>query len=538
MYLKLMVRGLQRHRAAGKRLFVLLAACSAAVLFCLSFGDSFVSQFRRLGIDAATAHLQILPSDSPKVLDMAFADQREGLALLDYSPDLQSFLSSLPGVSHAMLALETRAAIFTIEGEQTSFAPSLVGVDPEDLPQTLPGVTVLEGSRDLAWREGMPDVPVFRPPLEFWEVIRDNDRFTRRNFRLRGSAWEAFKARVLSEMPALFPGPKSTTDEAFLAAMNRALGRADLPDLLLARTREGYDYRIDDAQAALASFEPGSDTQRAASQVRVLRKRLLQSVYPDAITPVRDTINLNVSYTMAVPSARGDDPLAKPAVIPIRITAYVQRLPMFFYNYYVDSRALKEWLGLAESEGTSIYIRLKSNEDTAAAKRQIEQWLSLRGKGLVVRDYVELGQLFLSAASGFRILTMVLIGLFMAAVAIFTVNSVLLSLIRRRREIGTAIALGLSPGGNAMVLLGETLTLVCVSWVAGSALGAGVILAFHVVGVPGIIFMPQGRLLLEFTPSHLAISLGLFVLLSAVASLIPLRRLVGASPVELLREAS
>jgi len=543
MYLKLIVRGLLRHRTTGARLFILLSACSAAVLFCLSFRDTFVEKFRQLGIDAATAHLQVLPVGSPKVNDVAFADQREGLSLLSYTPQLESFLTTLPGVAHVMLAVETRATIFTIEGEQTSFAPTLLGVDPRDFEQTLPGVSVLEGARDLSWQPDMADVPVFRPPLEFWEIIKDNDRFTRKNFRLTGPAWEAFKAQVEKDMPPFFTtGLKPTNDEEFFRAMNRALERPDLLTLLPAWTADNYNYQIDDARAALAaeSLRPAGQATsgRAAFQVRVLRKRLLQSVYPDAITPVRDTINLNVSYTMAIPAARGDDPLARPAVLPVAITAYVQRLPMFFYTYYMDARPLRERLGLGEREGTSVYIRMGSLAEVPAAKREISHWLSVHQKDCVVRDYTELGQLFLSAASGFQILTIILVALFMASVTIFIVNTVVLSLIKRRREIGTNIAVGLAPGANVLILFGEMLVLSLVSWAVGTVVGIGIVLVLHATGVPGIIFMPGGRLFLELHLQQLAASLAVFFFSSAIPSLLPLLRLTRASPIDLLKEVS
>jgi ABC-type lipoprotein release transport system permease subunit len=544
MYLKLMVRGLRRHRAAGARLFILLGACSAAVLFCLSFRDSFVDQFRQLGIDTATAHLQILPVDSPKVRDMAFSDQREGLSLLQYSPELERFLAALPGVTGTMLAVETRAAIFTMEGEQTSFAPSLMGVDPRSFASTLPGVSVLEGDRDLAWRADGGDVPVFRPPLEFWEIIKDNDRFTRKNFRLSGEAWESFKTQVARDMPDLFSKTADgRTDEGFLLAMNRALDREDLPAFLPAWTRERYDYRIDDARAALSAEAERSGgaaprSPRAAAQVRVLRKRLLQSVYAEAITPVRDTINRNVSYTMAVPAARGDDPLARPAVLPIAITAYVRRLPMFFYTYYIDARPLRDGLGLGDREGTGIFIRMRSLADVPAARQEIAGWLSAHQMPYVVKDYAELGQLFLSTASGFQILTLVLLVLFMVSVTIFIINTVLLSLMKRRREMGTAIAIGLAPGANVAILFGEMMVLSLAAWTLGSAVGLGIVLLFHVVGVPGIVFMPEGRLFLDLRASNLAVSLAVFLGSSAVASFLPLLRVARAAPLALLKEAS
>ncbi|HUI72626.1 MAG TPA: ABC transporter permease, partial [Spirochaetia bacterium] len=254
--------------------------------------------------------------------------------------------------------------------------------------------------------------------------------------------------------------------------------------------------------------------------------------------PVRDTINLNVSYTMAVPAARGDDPLARPAVLPVAITAYVRSLPMFFYTYYMDARPLRERLGLEEREGTSVYVRLNSLADVPAAKQAIQRWLAVHQQDCVVKDYAELGQLFLSTAGGFRVLTTVLVVLFMASVTIFIVNTVLLTLMKRRQEIGTNIAIGLAPGANVLILFGEMLVLSLVSWLLGTGVGIGIVFLLHITGVPGIIFMPGGRLFLDLRPEQLAISLAVFVAASAMASLLPLLRLIRTAPLELLKEAS
>ncbi len=548
MYLKLIVRGLQRHRQSGKRLFILLALCSTVVLFCLAVRDSFTTRFQRLAIDTTTAHLQILPPESPKVQEMAFADQREGLVLLDYSRDLKAFLGSLPEVYSSMLAIETGAAVYSIEGEPMGFTPALTGVDIGAFAETLPGVGVLEGSKDLAYDPSMKDVPVFRPPLEYWEIIKDNDRFVRTNFRYEGGDWEGFKKRVLHDMPALFAGVKQRADVGlndrdFLAGMNASLERTDLPSLLPERARARYDYAIDDALAALESVSKkasgnGPVSGRTAGQLRVLRKRLLQTAYPDAITPVRDTIDLNVPYTLAVPAARGDDPAARPLVLPITIAAYVQRIPMFFYNYYIDARALRDGLGLKENEGTGVFIRLKSDTGVPMVKKQIADWLAAHGSDYVVRDYKELGQLFYSVSTGFRVITTIIITLVAASVMIFIVNSVLVSLMKRRREIGATIAVGLSPEAAIRIMSGEMLVMVFLAWAVGSILGTGLILLLHRSGMPGVPFMPDGRLLLDIRPLHLAVSFAILIVSSALSSLAPLRRLKRAAPIELLKEAA
>ena len=548
MYLKLMVRGLLRHRRSGKRLFVLLALCSAAVLFFLGFRTSFGQRYQQLGIDLSTSHLQIVPSDSPKLAeDGNCTDHRQGLVLVDYSEELERFLRSLPRLESAMLAVETKGSVYTMEGEGVGSAVTLVGVDPQTFERTLPGVRVLEGSPGLAWNKSMPDIPVFRPKPALGEVVKDNDRFVRENFRPRNQEWESFKQRLAREMPVLFQGVTGAiSDEAFLTSLDNALGRADLPQALPRTPSEKYDYHIDDALAALDAASPAASPGAAAdastalgstSHLRVLRKRLLQAVYPDAIRPVRDAITLDFPYTLAIPPARGDDPVEGPYVLPIKLAAYVERMPIFNSSYYIDARALRDRLGLKEREGTNIYIRLSSAADVPAAKKTIEAWLSAHGLPYVVRDYSELGKLFSSVAMGFNSILLILVVLFVAIVMVFIVNSTLLAVAKRRREIGTSIAIGLSPRGNMLVLLGESLVLVLVSWAAGSIIGSGLLVLFHHSGVPGIIFMPGNRLLLDFHPLQLVASFLILFVTSGIAAIIPLRRLAGVKPVDLLKEA-
>ncbi|WP_242394982.1 ABC transporter permease [Anaeromyxobacter oryzisoli] len=540
MYLTLMVKGLLRHRRSGRRLFVLFALCSAAVLFFLTFRDSFTARYRQLAIDTSTAHLQIMPSDSPKLSpDGACTDHREAVVLLDYTQDLERFLRSLPAVESVMLALESKAAIYTAEGEPTGFTPAVIGVDTLTFARTLPGVRVTEGEQALAWTPSMRDIPVFRSALEESEIVWDNDRFVRDNFRLQSRDWESFKLAVARDMPGLFADARGPLqDRRFLASMNQALDRADLPALLPSSVRETYDYRVDDAVAALeqasADPPPHGDGER---RLKVLRKRLLQSVYPQAITPVRDAIELNAPYTLAIPSARSAT-LGRPVVFPIKMTAYVQSVPFFPGRYYVDGRALRARLGVSERQGTNLYVRLASEADVPAVKEAVAGWIAARHLPYVVKDHQELGKIFASTTMALGAITSVLIVLFVATVTIFVVNTALLAVVKRRREIGTWIALGLSPAQNVVILCGEILVLVLVSWAIGSIIGTGVILLFHRTGMPGVVFMPGSRLFLDFRPVHLAVSFAVLFFASGVASLVPLLRLVRVKPVELLKEAA
>lgn len=534
MYWKLIVRGLQRHGGSGKRIFVLLALCSAAILFFLAFRDSFSSRYRQMVIDVSTSHLQIIPASSPKLSeDGNCTDHRQGLELLDYSPELEKYLSSLPGVSATMLSVETRASIFTLEGEPLGLSSPIIGVDTAAIDSTLPGVAVLMGSGGLAWKGEGSDIPVFRPLPQLSEAETGGDRFAARDLRLKGAAEEKFKAAILRDFPALFASAREPLSDAELVgSLNAALDRRDLASLARSKPGRAYDYRIDDALAAL---DAASSREGGVDHRKILRKRLLQALYPDAIAPVRDAVELGVPYTMTVPQVSGES--ERPLVLPVSIAAYVQRIPLYNGSYYIDAKALRARMGLGERQGTNIYVRLKGGADPDAAAASIRSWLASKGLDYVVRDYRELGRLYLATAVAFGAITLVLALLFVATAMIFIVNSVLLAVKKRRREIGTSIAIGFEPRSNILVLFGETIALVLVSWLAGSLIGAIVVMIFHGVGLPGIAFMPGGSLILDLAPSQLATSLVLVLVASGAAALMPLRRLAAAKPVELLKEA-
>ena len=65
MYMKMMLRSLLRHQKRGRRLFILMALCSAALIFLLTFRNDFSRQNRDQFISLQTGHLQVLPSGSP-----------------------------------------------------------------------------------------------------------------------------------------------------------------------------------------------------------------------------------------------------------------------------------------------------------------------------------------------------------------------------------------------------------------------------------------------------------------------------------------
>ena len=65
MYKTLIFRSLSRHKKKGRRLFVLMALCSASIILLLSFKEDFKRQSEEQLVQLRYGHLEIVPPDSP-----------------------------------------------------------------------------------------------------------------------------------------------------------------------------------------------------------------------------------------------------------------------------------------------------------------------------------------------------------------------------------------------------------------------------------------------------------------------------------------
>ncbi|MDP3177454.1 MAG: hypothetical protein Q8M76_06095, partial [Spirochaetaceae bacterium] len=495
-----------------------------------------------LAIDLGTGHLQIMSPDSPYARNSAFGDVSGDLALIDYGQELEAWLRSRSGFVAATLSIETTAAIFSLGGEELG-ALQIKGFDAKGFSEALPEARFLDGIAGFAWSPGDAEALILAP-REAYRERKDETVFTRGNFRPKDEAWTAFKGLVASELPALFaqeegPSASDPSDEGFLAALNRALERTDLPSIL--PDREGsFDYRVEDASADLEDAQATSGGRAASPprQLRILRKRLFQALYPAQITPVMQEFAKGMPVTLAMPPARVDEPLPRPVIVPARHGGFYRNMPLYGYFMVMDAAPMRAALGLDERSGTSLLVRLDSVDRVASFKVELEGWIASRGLRLIVRDYLDLGKLYAATTLAFRVMLLVLVALMAATATIFVGNSVYLSLLKRRREIGTALALGLGPGGNAAIMLGEVAVLALCAWAAGALLCAGLVLAFRQWGLPGLPFFPEGKLRFVFGAGPFLYSLAIVLAASLASASLPLSSLRRARPVDLLKEAS
>ncbi len=535
MYTKLILRGLLRHQKKGKRLFILLALCSATVIFLMTFRSEFSTRYRELFIGTSTTHLQVLSPASKVFAKSQFSGSTSNLPLFKLNPELLRYIRALPEVEVASPVIEIDGNTFNLDGDHDG-GLKLIALEPDTKDRLFPGAIILEGTSNLLWSEGELEVPVLRNRLyaEYGETNPEHLSISLEDLKILQKDLESFKSTLGKDYPKIFPLGKFATsakDQDFFHHWTEVLKDPNLYLSLGADTKEPYDYRLDDAVVALQENDQ-------ADRWVFLNKRLFLALYPQIMGYVREPIKPGKSLSLQVAPPRGQEVQDLPIIIPIRLTGLVDFMPLYQGLSFINLQGLQKYLGLAHEEFMGVDIRLKDTHDTPRVKQLLETYLKNNALELKVADYNKLGELSMATAQAIDIVIGLLLSIFILILIIFVVNMVLLSVIQRKREIGTTTALGLSLGQTVWIMTGEVLVIVGVSWAAGALLATLLIGLAFLWGIPGIIFFPGNKMFMGYVMEAYFASLGLFLFTAFLSALIPLSGLKKYLPVDLLKEAS
>ncbi len=537
MYLhKLMFRSLLRHQERGRRLSILIALCIAAIVFLLSMMDSFFGRYVNLFIDTTTAHLAIVHPDAAELKRKPWKRGAEGLLLITVDQDLLDFLRATDGVETIAPMVRTSGEFLVLSGDAQG-STTLVGIDPDQLGQIFPGLRITQNLKPLRYDPSKKDVPVLRRSVQFWETTKvATDGIAEGDLRVRDQALTRFKKQIQDAFPEHFPIDAGGDLSGFLKSLNTALADPLLYQQIPGTYRQTYDWRLEEAISIAQALGGDAQQQTQDSRVRHANKQLLAALFPDAISPISESIQLGTPMTFQTSSPREIKALSLPVIIPIEFVGFAETMPLYGFESFMDLQSLKTYLKLAANEFTEVAIRLTDINQVDHVKARIQEYLQRRGLNDQVLDYHEMGAGYLPTALGVRIGLAVLVGLFIVAVVIFVANMILLAVIKRRREIGTAIALGMSPVEYVGLFLGEIFVIVTVAWIGGAILGSIIVAVFSTFGMPGVVFFQDGLLYFDWSGWRILLAY-LFVLPSSLlAALIPVSRVLKLKPVEVLRE--
>ncbi|MDW8110415.1 MAG: FtsX-like permease family protein [Candidatus Bipolaricaulota bacterium] len=156
------------------------------------------------------------------------------------------------------------------------------------------------------------------------------------------------------------------------------------------------------------------------------------------------------------------------------------------YSQYDDSILI---LSLADAQRllrmsgqvTEIILMLDSTDQTERVARQIQQGFS--EDGLEVQTWQELGAAIFSLLEARRQLMAILSMVVILIAALGIVNTMLMSVFERIREIGTLMALGMTPGEIRGLFLLESAILGAAGGLMGVGIGGALLKYFSVVGL-------------------------------------------------------
>ncbi len=533
MYIKMMLRSLLRHQKRGRRLFVLMALCSAALVFLLTFRNDFSTQNRDQFIGLQMGHIQILPPGSPLLSD-AFFEQTEEVPLLHLGDEMDTWIRALPQVEEGAPVISRFGMTYNLDSEQESWI-SLIAVPSDRMKRLLPLAAITEGTDNLAWNAGMTDVPVIHSRLQtmFGEVNPDITEFKAIELKVKDEDLPACMASISASFPKIFVSPPydGKKDIArFLSDWKKALPNPALKEQIPSSFFDTYDWRLDDA---LTAMQENTNPE----MVSFLNKRIFKALYPDLIVDLREPIIAGKRVTLQVSPFKTTGAMNMPIAIPVKYSGMCEIIPLYTPNSFIDLEAFREFTQVGADASTAYVIRLKNIKDTNAVKALIEAKLTEIGSDAKVADYLKFGKLYLTTGTAFSAIITILVVIFVLILLMFTVNLVLLSMIQRRKEIGTGLALGLDNMQTIIIMTGEVGVIVAVSCTAGCVIGLGAVLAGMYFGVPGMIFFAGNKLhmtvqLFPFIATYL-----LLIPTSLVVAFIPLLRLLKVLPVDLFREA-
>ena len=158
------------------------------------------------------------------------------------------------------------------------------------------------------------------------------------------------------------------------------------------------------------------------------------------------------------------------------------------------------------------------------------------GSDAKVVDWKHLGEMQMTTATAFTFVIGLLIGLFIIIVLIFTVNLVLISLLQRKKEIGTGLAMGLSTDQTRLLMSAEVGLIAFVSCFLGSVFALVLVALFSKIGIPGMVFFVSGKLFLQFRFYPFIMAFFILVPSTMLVSLIPLSQLHEKMPVDFFKE--
>ena len=205
---------------------------------------------------------------------------------------------------------------------------------------------------------------------------------------------------------------------------------------------------------------------------------------------------------------------------------------------FVRNEDLKPVIGFPAADASLLVVMLQSDQDAAGEAAQLSRHLA----GLQVQSWEQLSPVLELVTGKTNLITFIFVGIILVALAFGIVNTMLMAVLDRTREIGMLLAIGMKPSRIFGMILLETVFLSATGAVVGVCFGVAGIAWFGRTGI-NLSMIAEGFNALGYSsivypylaPGFYLILSGMVVVIALVAGWVPAARAMRLRPAAAIR---
>ncbi len=214
-------------------------------------------------------------------------------------------------------------------------------------------------------------------------------------------------------------------------------------------------------------------------------------------------------------------------------------------NVFVDKKDLSNLIGYPANTGNEIAIRLKANNETPAVLKTLRRLFQkeIRSKQIVIRSWDQIQPLLKAMIVMMNYFSYIFLFIILAALAFAIINTMLMAVMERTREIGMLMALGMNKRKIFSMIMLETIFLSIVGAALGLLISILIVNHFATYGFDlssvskGLNYIGySSRIFLRVNTSFYIISMILVALIAVLSSISPALKALRLQPAKAIRE--
>ncbi len=214
-------------------------------------------------------------------------------------------------------------------------------------------------------------------------------------------------------------------------------------------------------------------------------------------------------------------------------------------NVFVDKKDFSILIGYPVNTGDEIAIRLKANGQTPAVLKKLRRLFQkeIRSKQIVIRSWDQIQPLLKSMIAMMDYFSYIFLFIILAALAFAIINTMLMAVMERTREIGMLMALGMNKRKIFSMIMLETIFLSIVGAVLGLLISIFVINHYATYGfdlssvAKGLNYVGySSRIYFRVNTNFYIISMILVALIAVLSSISPALKALKLQPAKAIRE--